>query len=123
MMMVVLVVVPVMVMVMIIIVIMVMLAFEEFRLKREHTVEIERAAIEHLVEANLATLGAVDDGVRVEKTDAALDLRDFLCRHEVGLVEEDDIGEGNLLRRLFAVGQARRKVLGVGHRDYRVELG
>ena len=44
-------------------------------------------------------------------------------RDEVGLVEEDDVGEADLLLRLGRVGEAERQVLGVGDGDHRVELG
>ena len=60
-------------------------------------------------------------GVGVDRADARLDLAQFGRRDEIGLVEHDDVGEGDLVLRLGRVAQARRQPLGVGDRDDRVE--
>ena len=41
--------------------------------------------------------------------------------HEVGLVEDDDVGEGDLVLGLGRVAQARGEPFGVGDRHHRVE--
>ena len=42
---------------------------------------------------------------------------------EVGLVEHDLVGEGDLLARLAAFGEAEKDMLGVDHRGHRIEPG
>ena len=53
----------------------------------------------------------------------ALDVVELLRRDEIGLVEQDDVGEADLLLRLRAVLEAAEQMLGVGDGDDRVELG
>jgi hypothetical protein len=48
------------------------------RLDRQDAVEVEGAAVEHLVERDGAALGAVDGGQRVDLADARLDGRQLL---------------------------------------------
>ncbi len=98
-------------------------ALEELRIERQDAVEIEGAAIEHAIEGDGATLGLVDDGVRVDGADARLDRLQFGRRDEIGLVEEDDVGEADLLLRLRAVLEGAEEMLGIGDRDHRIELG
>ena len=47
----------------------------------------------------------------------------FLRRHQIGLVQHDDVGEGNLVGGLVAIGQAGRQMLGVDHCDDRIQPG
>jgi hypothetical protein len=50
----------------------------------------------------------MDRGQRVEPRMRALDFGQLLFRDEVGLVEHDLVGEGDLLDGLAAVGQAQQ---------------
>src|SRR5262245_36213468 len=96
---------------------------QELGLDREDALQIERAAVEDLVERDPALLGAVDARVAVDPPDLGLDLRQLLGRHEVGLVEQNHVGEGDLVLGLVAVGEPVEEELGVDHGHHRVELG
>ena len=60
-------------------------------------------------------------GVGVDGADARLDLAQLGRRDEIGLVEDDDVGEGDLVLRLRRVAQAGGEPFGVGDRHDRVE--
>ena len=62
-------------------------------------------------------------GVGVDAADARLDLAQLLGRHQVGLVDQDHVGEGDLVLGLGASLSRSLQPLGVDHRDHRVELG
>ena len=63
------------VMAVIMIVVMVIVPdFEELRLDLQDTVEIEGAAFEHVRQRDLAALGAMQFGIRIDAPDARLDL-------------------------------------------------
>jgi hypothetical protein len=59
----------------------------------------------------------MDHGSGIEGANARLYLGELVGGNEIDLVDEDRIGEGNLLRRLMAVLQPSGKVLGVDYRD------
>ena len=104
-------------------VIMLMVVFsKEVGLDRENAIEIEGALVEQLVDWNEAAFGAMDHGSWIERANARLYLGELVGRNEIDLVDEDRIGEGNLLRRLMAVLQPSGKVLSVDDRDDAVEL-
>jgi hypothetical protein len=63
----------VMVMAVIMVMIVTVASVEEFRLDLEDTIEIERAAFQHVREGYLAALGAVQFCVRIDASDAGLD--------------------------------------------------
>ena len=52
-----------------------------------------------------------------------LDRGKLVGADQIGLVEQDHVGEADLLLRLRAVGQALGQVLGIGDGHHRVELG
>ena len=112
----------VMVMIVVVIVMVVVVSLEEIRVEGEDAVEIEGTAVEDLVDRNGAALGPVDHRMRVDRADAPLDFGELVRRDEVGLVEEDHVGEADLLLGLGRVTEALDQVLGVGDRDHRVEL-
>ena len=89
---------------------------------RQNAIEIEGALIEQLVVWNEAAFGAMDHDSGIERANARLDLGEFVGRNEIDLVDQDRIGEGDLLRRLVAVFQRSGEVLGVDHGDDAVEL-
>jgi hypothetical protein len=59
----------------------------------------------------------------VDALDAGLDVAQVVLGHQVGLVEHDLVGEGDLLDRFLAVAQAQQDVLGVDHGGDRVQIG
>jgi hypothetical protein len=99
------------------------LGLEEGRLDVEDAVEVEGIAAEHLRDVDLGALGAVQAGIGVDGADARLDLAQLGGRHQVGLVDQDHVGEGDLVLDLGRVLEPLVEPLGVGDRDHGVELG
>ena len=91
---------------------------EEFRLQGGDPLQIEPAAAEDGVQGDVGALGVMDLGQGVEAAQPGLDAGQFGGGDKIGLVEDDLVGEGDLLARLAAVGQARQDVLGVDHRGH-----
>src|SRR3546814_18413960 len=56
-------------------------------------------------------------------TDARLDIGEFGRADQIGLVQHDYVGEGDLFFRLAAVLQPRRQMAGIDHGDDGIELG
>src|SRR5207245_11679966 len=56
------------------VVIMIVAGFQEVRLDLENAVEIERAALQDVLQRDLAALGAVQLGIRIDAADPRLDL-------------------------------------------------
>src|SRR3546814_9941531 len=70
---------------------------QEIRLQADDTVEIEGAAIEHLVERHVAAGGLMDRRKRVDGTDARLDIGEFGRADQIGLVQHDyEIGRAHV---------------------------
>ena len=65
----------------------------------------------------------MDDCRRIDRTDTTFQLRQFAGRHEIGLVEKDDVGKGTLFQRLMTVLQPLVDMAGVEHRHDRIEPG
>ena len=90
--------------VVLVLMLMIVLAIEKFRREVEDAVKVEGVAAEHGVERHRAIHGFVQLGVRVDRVDTRFDLANLVRANEIGLVEDDHIGEGNLvlgLRRVF----------------------
>jgi len=79
------------------------LGLEELGVDFDGAVEIETADVEDAIEGDVGVLGAMDFGDGVDRTDAGLERREFGGGDEVGFVEDDDVGEGELLHG-FVVG-------------------
>ena len=60
--------------------------------------------------------------IGIHLADARLDLGKLLCGHEVGLVEQDDVGEADLLAHLALVVEVQHDVPGIDDGDDAVEL-
>jgi hypothetical protein len=97
--------------------------FQELRIVLQRAFEIEGAEVQHLLQVHIRAFGAIDAGRGIDHADDLLDLAGFFWRDEVGLVEQDDVGEGDLILGLAAVLQAQRQVLGVDQGHHGVELG
>jgi hypothetical protein len=111
----------VMVMAMVMIVVVTVAAVEEFRFDLQDAIEIERAALQHVGYRDLAALGAVQFGVRVDGADPRLDLGQFRLGDQIGLVEHDDVGKRDLVLGFRRVLETVAQPFGVGHRHHRIE--
>ena len=103
------------------VVVVVILDDEELRFDVENAIEIEGSPLEHLGQRNVAFLRPMKGGVRVDGADARLDLAQFGRRHQVRFVDDDHVGEGDLVLGLRRVAEARREPFGVGDRHHGVE--
>jgi hypothetical protein len=103
------------------------IGIEELGIVGEHPVEVERPDVEDAVEVDLAVAGAHDRRDRVDLADPPLDLGELVGVDQVDLVEHHPVGERELLDRLvldalgLVVVEVLQEVLGVDHRDDRVE--
>jgi len=82
---------------------------QEVRLDLLDPGEIEGAAPQHLVERHVGALRPVDRRQRVQLADGALDRGQLGLGDEVGLVQDDLVGEGDLFLgryRILKIGNA-----------------
>src|SRR4051812_25999600 len=92
-----------MIVVVVVVVIMMMVmivsvaGIEKYRFDLENAIEIERAALQHVGQCYLATLGAMQLCVRIDAADPRFDFRQLRLGDEIGLVEHDDVGERDLV--------------------------
>ena len=96
---------------------------EKLRLDVEDALEIERLAVEHLVERDLRALRAMQLGIGVDAADARFGLAQLGLGHEIGLVDQDHVGERDLVLRLRRVLEAVAQPFRVRDRHDRIELG
>ena len=104
----------VMIVVMVLMVVMVMIVVvvvEEMRVVLQHAAEVEGTAVEHLFQTDAGALGLVDPGGRIDGAHRRFDVAQLLRRHQVGLVEHDHVGEGDLVLGLPGVLQPQRQTL------------
>src|SRR5262249_15712124 len=115
---------PVLVIMSVVIVIMVVstVAFEKFRFDLENAVEIESVAPQHFRQRNPPPFGTMQPGVRMEAADARLGIPEFVGLHEIRLVEQNNVGERDLVLRLGGVLEAIFEPPSVGDGDDRIEL-
>src|SRR5262245_56342419 len=102
------------VMIMVVVRVRVVAAAQELRLDVQDAVEIEGVAPEHLRKRNAAALGPVQLGVGIDAADARFHLAELLGRHQVGLVDENDVGERDLVLGLGRVLEPILQPFGVG---------
>src|SRR5215467_3225307 len=69
---------------------------QERRLEIENPIEIESVTAEYGVECHAAALRLVQRCIRIERTQPLLQPAQGSGRDQVGLVEQDHIGEGDL---------------------------
>ena len=96
---------------------------EKMRIEFGDAVELERAEVKDRVQRDVAAGHAMDAGSGVHAVQRAFDLCKFVLADEVSLVEQDNVGERDLLGRFFAGLQLLQHMLGVDHGDDRIELG
>lgn len=94
---------------------------EEFGIEVGDAREGEATDVEHAVEGDIAVGGALDAGGRVHAADAVFEGGEFGGGDEVGLVENNDVGEGDLLFDLGGVVEVLDDVFGVDDGDDAVD--
>ena len=107
--------------VMAVMVVAVVVGVQEGRIDLELGVEVEAAQVEHVLDRHDAEVDAVLRCARVHVLDA---VRQRIQRggvHQVGLAQEDLVGEAHLAARLLAGVELAVAVLGVDQRQDRVE--
>ena len=102
--------------------VLVAVGFEEVRVDLHGAVEIEAADAEDLVHVDGRILAAMHRRGGVDRMQTLRELIELCRRDEVGLVEQDDVGERDLLLRLTQVVKVLHDVLAIHHRDDGVEL-
>ena len=102
--------------------VMVVAALEELRLDVEDAVEVEGVAVEHLGDRDRAALGAMEARIGIDAADARFDLAQIGVADEIGLVEQDHVGEGDLVLGLGRVAQPVLEPARIGDGDDGVEL-
>ena len=107
--------------IMIVVMIMVVLADEEVRLDVENAIEIEGAALKHVRNRDVAFLRSMERRVGIDRADARLHLTQFGRADEIGLIDNDDVGKGDLVLGFRRIAQPLGEPFGVGDRDHRVE--
>src|ERR1700730_3640960 len=78
-----------MIVVVVVVVAVVIAGVEKFRLEFENAVEIERAALQHIRQCDLAALGAMQLGIGADCADPRLDFIEFGLAAELSIVQDD----------------------------------
>ena len=93
----------------------------------QSALEVESFDLQHAVDGDLRLLAALDGSELVDRADAALNAGEILLCHEIDLVQQDAVGECQLLLclilgalRLLLV-EVLLDVLGVDERDDAIE--
>ena len=100
-------------MVWIVMIVVMIVPVQEFRVVHQDALQVERAAVQHLVERNGGAVGVMDGGMRIDGAHGGFDKAQLVRRHKVGLVDEHHVGEGDLVLGLARILQAQRQVFGV----------
>ena len=90
---------------------------EEVRVDLELGVEVEAAQVEDLVDGHFAEVRGPHGRARVHVLEAVHQRIDLVGRDQVGLADEDLVGETHLATRLLAVVELLGGVLGVHQGD------
>ncbi len=96
---------------------------EEARIVFQRPFEIECALVQNLGEIDARAGGGIDAGRGVDGAHDVLDAMQFVMADEVGLVDDDDVGKGDLVLGLATVLQTQRQVLRVDQGDHGIEFG
>ncbi len=110
-------------MVVVVVVIVTVAGVQKFRLDLKNAIQIERAALQHIRQRDLAALGAVQLCVGIDAADAGFDFGQLGLGDKVGLVQHDDVGERDLVLGFRRVLEAVAQPFGVGHGDNSIEPG
>src|SRR3974390_1408017 len=96
---------------------------EKVWLHFKNTREVERILVEHRREIDVTAARAMDLRKWVDRADARFDDPKLSGRDEIGLIEQYDVGEGELLLRFMGLIDLGQHVFGVDHRDDGIEPG
>ena len=96
---------------------------QELGLQGGDSLQVEAAAAEDQVQADIGPLRPVDRRQRVDPADRGLDPLQFDLIDQVGLVQDDLVGKGDLLDRFLRIDKAQGQVLGVDHGGHRIQSG
>jgi len=116
------VVIVVMIPVLVIMIVTVGFPAEKLGLQFQDAVEVEAVYIQHLVQGNRGIPATVDLGQTVHRMDPGLQLVQLGRGDEVGLVQQDHIGERDLLLNLAAVVEMLFHMLGIDQRNHCVDF-
>ncbi|MEN9469942.1 MAG: hypothetical protein RL630_1675 [Verrucomicrobiota bacterium] len=107
----------------VVVMMMVRVGFEEMGIQLGGAVEVEAADLEDSGDVDFGARRAMDRRQRVHLADDSLQSLEFFCGDEIAFVEEDHIGEGDLLLGLVRVLHVPRDVVGIDYRDHAVDEG
>mmetsp|Transcript_10819 Transcript_10819/g.23317 ORF Transcript_10819/g.23317 Transcript_10819/m.23317 type:complete len:334 (+) Transcript_10819:3-1004(+) len=106
------------------VVLVVLFVLQKLRVCLKHTVQREALNADDLIQVNLRILGAEDGRQAVDAPDLLSQLLELCLRsNEVGLVDDDAVGEGHLLHGFvlhtfgLLLSEVLQGVLGVDHGD------
>src|SRR6185369_15240164 len=107
--------------VVVVVVVVVLVGLQEVGVDVELGVEVEALEVEDVLERHLAEVDLGLRRARIHVLDAVDQRRDRLVVDEVGLADEDLVGEADLAARFLAAVELLVAVLGVDQRQDRVE--
>ncbi len=100
-----------------------MAVLEEVRIVFQRALQVEGTLVQHAGKIDAGAFGLVDAGGGVDGAHDVFDAGKLFLGDEVALVDDDDIGKGDLVFGFAAVLQAQRQVLGIDQCDDGIELG
>ena len=106
-----------------VVVMVVCVGFEEMGIQLGGAVEIEAADFENFGDVDFGTRRAVDSRQCVHLPDDFFQSLEFFRRNEIAFVEEDHIGEGDLLLGFVRVLHVSCDVVGIDHSHHAVDEG
>ncbi len=80
---------------------MLIFGVEELRVHHEGTLEVEALDVQDVLDIDFGLLAALDGGEGVDGLDALLDADQIFLLNEIDLVQQDAVGEGELLDGLI----------------------
>jgi hypothetical protein len=98
------------------------LALEKIGFHLEDPVEAECVALQNLIKFNSASLSFVNNRGRIHCAYSAFDRQKFTRAHEISLVNNDNVREGDLFLRLLGGSELADEMFGVDHSHDRIEL-
>src|SRR6185369_7522119 len=95
--------------------------FQKIGLDRQNAIKIEGVTAEHFTDVYLCAFRAMEPRIGIQPADARFQLPQFLRRHQIGLVQQDHVGKGDLVLGLGRVLQPVREPFGIGDSDNSVQ--
>ena len=94
---------------------------QKITIQGELVAQIESVQVDHLIDRQIGLLGMQELGDRIDSSNLAFQMSQLVGRHQVGLVEDDAVGESDLRLGLGCIVQMEGDVLGVDQGDDAVE--